>query len=301
MSPRRKPPGERHGDAIEAPSEYGFVTTDSPPPGAVRARRDRDAPSPGKGPLAPLWAGLKLTVGLAIVASISLAIAWGAHRYALTSPRFAIREFRVAGNRHHSEGQLTRLSGVGPGQNLFSVDTDAAEQRILESPWVKRAKVGRELPGTLRIEVEERDAVALAVIEDALYLVTREGEPFKELGDKDPSDLPVLTGIAGRDLAVDRARAVERLSVGLGVLREYATLPTSRIYEAEEVHLREDGSVVLTIGKRGITLHLGTPPVRQKLLMGARILAKLQPGGELPGILFLDNEAHPERVVVRMR
>ena len=48
-------------------------------------------------------------------------------------------------------------------------------------------------------------------------------------------------------------------------------------------------------------LHLGAGPFRQKLMMAARIMAKLQATGELPGIIFLDNQARPERVVVRMR
>jgi cell division protein FtsQ len=298
---RRKTRGSTHGAAVEAPSEFGFITSESPIPGQVA---DRSAPAVGlgrRGPLAVLWQGLKLSVGLLVVASISVAIAWGAHRYALTTPRFSIREFDVKGNRHHSADQLARIAGVQRGQNLFAVDASSAEQHLLENPWVRQAKVGRALPGTLRIEVVERDAIAEATIEDALYLVTPEGEPFKVVEPGDPTDLPVITGLGARDLAVDRARAIDRFGIALEVLREYQEQPLSRVYEAEEVHLSPDGSVVLTIGKRGIALHLGTGPFRQKLLMAGRIFSKLSPGGELPGIVFLDNEAHPERVVVRMR
>jgi cell division protein FtsQ len=303
MSRRGKNARAAHGASFEAPSEYGFVTSDSPAPGPVaeRAVPDATAERVSRGPLAVLWAGLKLSAGLAVVASISVAIAWGAHRYALTTPRFAIKDFVVKGNQHHSGDQLARIAGVERGQNLFSVDTTVAERRLLENPWVRRAKVGRELPGTLRIEVAERQAVAVATLEDSLYLVTPEGEPFKAVEAGDPTDLAVITGIGPRDLAVDRARAVDRLGVALEVLREYDGLPLARVYEAEEVHLVADGTVVLTIGKRGTTLYLGAGPFRQKLLMAARIIGKLQASGELPGIIFLDNEAHPERVVVRMR
>lgn len=293
----------RHGAAFDAPSEYGFVTGDSPPPGAVaeRVNGGDGAVRPRRDPWAMLWAGVKLSVGFAIVLSISLAIAWGAHRYALTTPRFRVRDFDVRGNRHFSAGEVARIAGVERGLNLFAVDTDAAEAKLLESPWIRRAKMSRALPGTLRIEVAEREASAVASIEDVLYLVTPEGEPFKVVEPNDPSDLPVLTGVSARDLAVDRARAVERLALGLEIVREYESLPLSRTFEMEEAHLSPDGSVVLTVGKRGTTLHLGMGPFRQKLLMAARIVTKLSAGGEMPGIVFLDNEAHPERVVVRMR
>jgi cell division protein FtsQ len=292
-----------HGATFEAPSEFGFVTSESPPPGPVTAKAASTGEDAGAPPSvgAVVLSALKLSIGLAVVASISVAIAWGAHRYALTTPRFAVREIDVRGNRHHAAAQLAKIAGLERGQNLFSVDTGEAERRLLNNPWVRQARVGRTLPGTLRIDVAEREAVAAATLEDSLYLVTPEGEPFKAIETGDPADLPVITGVGPRDLAVDRARAVDRLAVAIEVLREYAALPMSKVYEAEEVHLVADGSVVFTIGKRGTTLYLGKGPFRQKLLMAARVIGKLQASGELPGIVFLDNEAHPERVVVRMR
>jgi cell division protein FtsQ len=289
-----------HGAAVDAPGEFGFVTGESPPPGRVepRGKAERGAPT---SPVAIVLGALKLSVGVVVVAAISAAIAWGAHRYAVTTPRFAIRQLDVRGNRHHGTDQLARLAGIERGQNLFAVDAVAAERRLLENPWVRTAKVGRELPSTLRIEVTEREVAAVAVLEGGLFLVTPEGEPFKEAEAGDPGDLPVITGVGPRDLALDRARAVERIGVGLEVLREYESLPVGKTFEPEEVHLEPGGAVTLTVGKRGMTLALGTGPFRQKLLMAARVIAKVQATGELPGIVFLDNEAHPERVVVRMR
>jgi hypothetical protein len=35
--------------------------------------------------------------------------------------------------------------------------------------------------------------------------------------------------------------------------------------------------------------------------MAERVISELRQKGRAPGIVFLDNEAHPERVVVRMR
>jgi cell division protein FtsQ len=297
---KSKPASARHGAGVDAPDE--FVLSESPPPAAVGPRTRADAPASRPSGLAVLWAGAKLAFGLAVVASLSIALAWGAHRYALSTPRFAIRDIEVKGNRHHSGDQIARLAGLARGQNLFSIEASVAEKKLLENPWIQKAKVGRELPGRLLLDVVERDAVAVATLEDgSLYLLTAEGEPFKAVEAGDPSDLPIVTGIGPQDLAIDRARAVDRLAVGLEVIREYEGLPISRVHEAQEVHLESDGAVVLTVGKRGISLHIGQGPFRQKLLMAARVIGKLQASGEVPGIVFLDNEAHPERVVVRMR
>ena len=61
------------------------------------------------------------------------------------------------------------------------------------------------------------------------------------------------------------------------------------------------GDVSLTVGKAGITVHVGKGPWRKKLLMAERVIGQMEKKGRVPGIVFADNVAHPERVVVRMR
>jgi cell division protein FtsQ len=143
--------------------------------------------------------------------------------------------------------------------------------------------------------------VALAAIVDGLYVVSSDGEPFKPLDRGDPVDLPVVTGISPAGLARDRARELERLSLGLEVLRQYKRLGLARTYAAEEVSLEPGGGVRLVVGSEGITLCLGGDALRQRLLMAERVVLETRAAGRLPGIVFADNVAHPERVVVRMR
>jgi cell division protein FtsQ len=132
-------------------------------------------------------------------------------------------------------------------------------------------------------------------------LVTSEGEPFKEQKPEDPTDLPLLTGVSAGDWARDREGAEERLRSGVDLVRQYERLGLSRVHPAEEVHLSATGHTVLTVGRQGIALELGRAPFARKLAMAADVVGSLAAKGRTPGIVFLDNEAHPERVVVRMR
>jgi cell division protein FtsQ len=161
--------------------------------------------------------------------------------------------------------------------------------------------VTRDLPRVLRIEIKEREPAALSVFNERLYLVTADGEPFKALSPGDPADFPLITGASVDGMSRDRARELDRVRVGLEVLEQYGRVPLSKTQPAQEVHLADSGDVTLTAGKEGITFELGRDGYRRKLLMGEQVVAEMRKKGRSPGIVFLDNQAHPERVVVRMR
>jgi len=284
---------------VSAPVEESYVQQESPIPVQVAP-----AAASGRAPRARrrswlvafnlLWTG-------AVIGLSTAGVAWGAYRYALTSPRFAVREFQIEGTRRLSDSNVLAEAGLRVGQNVFAVDTAAAERRLLDDPWISAVRVTRRLPAALRVEVTEREAGAVVVLRNRLWLVTKTGEPFKELHKGDPSDLAVVTGISsvgtGRDLRTER----HRLATAMEVLRHYERSALFRTYPPQEVHVTEGGDVVLTIGRSGIALHLGDGPWAKKLAMAERVLNKVRGRGRSPGIVFLDNRAHPERVVVRMR
>jgi cell division protein FtsQ len=294
-------PRNLHGKAIEAPPEHGSLPSTPLKPN-LRTKRSLPEDAAPPAPVWPsVWSALKLLSGVLVVILASSAVAWGAYRYALTTPRFAVRNLQIEGSRRLSEEQIAKLSGVELGRNIFQLNTDEAERKLLLDPWVREVKITRQLPATLRIEFSEREPFALAAIADELYLLTKAGEPFKRFEPGDPYDLPVVTGISREGLAKDRKLEVERINGALEVLRSYERVPLSQVHPAEEVNLSEDGAASLSVGNSGITLQLGKAPWRKKLLMACRVFDQLARKGRTPGIVFLDNQAHPERVVVRLR
>lgn len=296
MTNRRKPRSAEHGQYVAAPDELG-LGHDGPDPeefGSGTARRS--------GRLGErLLAVARVLAGVGIVIGAASGVAWGAYRYAQSSPRFAITKIEVEGAERLTPDQIARIGGVVRGTNIFALDTQLSEKRLLDNPWIEEVKVTRELPQRVNVVLREREAVALGTIGDGLYLVSRSGEPFKRLEEGDPHDLPAVTGISAENMARDRAREIDRIGRALDILRQYERVPLSKVHPAQELHLAEGSEVVLTVGKAGIALHLGQGPWRKKLLMAERVLGQLQNRGQAPGVVFLDNEAHPERVVVRMR
>src|SRR5207302_6854353 len=76
------------------------------------------------------------------------------------SPVFQARQIEVSGTTHLSRAEVLRLAHVGSGTNLLWFHADSIERRLEHSPWIARATVARSLPSTLRIQIEERSAVA---------------------------------------------------------------------------------------------------------------------------------------------
>jgi cell division septal protein FtsQ len=251
--------------------------------------------------LATVAPAAKLGLGVLLVLGTAGATVFGGYRLALGSSQFAVRHVELDASRRSSEREVLEQAGVRIGDNLLALDIRAAEQRLLSNPWVRSVNIARKLPHTLRVQLVEREALALASLDGSLFLVEASGEPFKAWQEGDVGDLPVLTGVTLDALGKDRAGAVARLATGLSVLSHYDRLPVSQLHRAQEVNLSPDGSVVLSVGARGVSLHLGQGPWPKKMLMVAEVMRTFENKRELPGVVFLDNALHPERVVVRMR
>jgi cell division protein FtsQ len=298
---RRSRPAKARAEVIDAPSDPILGGDDSPLPGpATTSLR------PAPGATAKRFEGrvsraLQLVAGAAVVVAASISVAWGARRYVTTSPRFAVRTVLVEGERRRSAVAVAEAAGVAVGKNIFALDLHHAGQLLAQDPWIERATVTRKLPSTVAISVVEREAYAAAVISGELYLANRDGDLFKKLGEDDPSDLPVVTGITAEQIARDRAGVVLAVKRVLDVVEDFERTGIAKRYPVEELHLEKDGVLTVTIGKEAIALHLGMPPYRDKIEQGSRVLNEVARRKANAQVIFLDNDAHPERVVVRMR
>jgi cell division protein FtsQ len=227
-------------------------------------------------------------------------MALGARRYVKTSPRFAVTEISVTGTHRRSPEEITNVAELAPGANIFGVDTARARAHVLSDPWVKDATVEKKLPGKLTISVVEKEPAVLVASGDT-YLYTRDGQPIKALEARDPADFPIITGIATQMLLDDRDGTAKMVKGALDFTESYERTGLGQRAPIEELHYDKDGSMSVIVGKSGTVMAMGHPPYKRKLDQAVRIFAELDRRGQKPDTLYLDNEAHPERVVVRMR
>jgi cell division protein FtsQ len=265
------------------------------PPDAPRA-----APSGAPRAVPRVLSTLRTLAGIALVTSASIGVAWVARKHVVTSPRFAVTEVDVVGNERRPAEFLVGESGISVGSNVFATNLDGARARLLADPWIADATLARRLPGTILVQVTERKAVALVALGDT-FLATAEGEPFKKLEPGDPVDLPLVTGLRPESLADDRTGAMQTIRRAIDLAAEYDHGALAKRSPLEEVHVEPDGAFTLVVGRSATQLVLGGPPFRRKIDQAARVVAELDRRGAKADAIMLDNDAKPDRVVVRMR
>jgi len=252
---------------------------------------------------------LRAIVGLTLVIGIGTSVVWGARRYVRTSARFAVGEIITSGGKRRGPEDIASIANVTKGQNIFSIDLDRSRARLTADPWIQSAELTRQLPNTISIRVIEREAagiVALAAVgttmgTEGTYLVTRDGAIIKRLEPGDPLDYHVVTGVTLKALTEDREGATRTIRFALDLAYDYDRCPLAQRSPIEEVHVEPNGDMTLIVGKSGVVVRMGGAPYRRKLDQAVRIVAELDRRGAKPDTIMLDDEARPERVVVRMR
>jgi len=252
---------------------------------------------------------------LAVVVFLAAAAAGGrqAIRHVIASPRFAVRDIRVGPTAHVTPDELRELAGVRIGDRLLAVDPDVVAARLTTHPWIVSARVRRELPSALAIEVTERHAVASALL-GALYLLDDSGRPFKRATFEEADGLPVLTGITRDQYAAMRPTSEAAFRETLSLLGAYAgasdgrpeisdpgTVSAPARPKLSEIHVDPRAGFTLVLFDGGGEIRLGRGDWASKLAAFDRILGALGPRGPAAlATVYLDG-APSERVTLRLK
>jgi cell division protein FtsQ len=220
-------------------------------------------------------------------------------RHVMASPRFALREVAVTPTTRITRDEILALAAVNEGDRLLALDTDVIAGRVAEHPWIAEARVRRELPSGLRIDVVERRAAAVVAL-GALYLVDDAGRPFKRATMEEADGLPVITGI-------ERALYVDERAAGEAAFREALALTALWRARAErpplsEVNIEPRHGFTVFLLDGGAEVRLGRGDYERKLASLDRIVAAVKTSGAGVGairVVHLDG-TNANHVPVRM-
>lgn len=113
----------------------------------------------------------------------------------LQSPLSYIRTIQVEGNSFLQDNEIVKQANLTDNKNIWTIDTDAVESILNDSPIIASAKVSRKLPWTVSITVEEYELVGYTQKESTYYPVLGNGTTLQSMAKKTYNgDAPLLKG-----------------------------------------------------------------------------------------------------------
>lgn len=163
-----------------------------PSPKSASKRKKSSARKIRRRPAPPIWLQRSAKIGLVLsvmivgiggpvwlwssgwvtrtVAQIDRAMMAQSVRLGLT-----VQDVSLEGRQFARRGDIVRALGVKRGDPILRFELSAMRQRLLDLPWVRDAHVERHLPDRIRIEIEEREPMALWQRNGKLVLVDNYG------------------------------------------------------------------------------------------------------------------------------
>lgn len=145
---------------------------------------------------------------MATVVAVVLALVLGMSIF------FKVSEVTVAGAQKYSAWDVREASGIRDGENLLTLNKSKIGGKITTKlPYVKQVRIGRKLPGTVKIEIQEMDVV-YAILDDSdhWWLMDSTGKLIESVSASDAKGYTLIQGVRVQSpVAGSQAVAVEAI------------------------------------------------------------------------------------------
>lgn len=176
------------------------------------------------------------------------------------SPVLGVRSIEIVGNLTVASERIKQQAGVADLHPLATVDLAGVESRVLGIRQLASAKVDRVWPGTLKIEVVEREPVAAIPAGGKFAVIDKQGVVI-EVKDAAPFMLPLLK--------VDRPAAGDPAT--MAALQVVQALPPVVAGKVRQVRAASAEGVTLELSDGRTVIWGGTDRPKEK----GRILVSL--------------------------
>ncbi len=214
-------------------------------------------------------------VRLLIILGVVGGLVWFAQ-----SPFLSVATVEATGHTRVDVDAVLTAHGVVEGRPMLVIDVGGAEAALQSDPWVDQARVAREWPTRVVVQVVEREPAATAELADGSWLVAADGTLLEttpeETRGQPVASFPSLTSEAAVD-DLELEAAVEYLAALPGELRRGARVG--------------DGPEGLEATVAGFTVRLGRPfDMEQKATVTA---AMIESGVEEGSVITVVAPASP--------
>lgn len=203
---------------------------------------------------------------LAVVVFVLLA----AGALIIRAPFLSVDSVEVNGVVYADAAAVADILDGLEGQPMLTLDTASITRRLEALPWVLDARVEREWPRGVRVEIAERTPLAVYGATDGLWrVVDDEGRVLVKLEGR-PVEVLLLDG--GGPALEPGATVPETLA---GAVRVARALPPSLKARTLALTVTPEGEYALRLQPQGTVLLGSADDIRDKLVATLTVLAKV--------------------------
>jgi len=190
----------------------------------------------------------------------------------IRAPFLSVDQVDVSGAVYTDRAVVADIVEELQGEPMLTLDTGAVARKLEALPWVLKARVERDWPRAVRVELAERTPLAVYGASDGIWrVVDEEGRVLTTLEGR-PVEVLLLNGPGPALQAGDTVS--EPLA---GAVRIARALPLSLRARTLELAFTQNGEYELHLQPKG-TVVLGTADdIRDKLIATLTVLAKVDP------------------------
>jgi cell division septal protein FtsQ len=201
-----------------------------------------------------------LGIGLSAIFTLTLVglVLWrGGHwllgRLIYENDTFAIHQIDAQTDGVLTGETIRRWAGVKTGENLMALDLMSVKRKLESQPPIESVAVERVLPGTLKLNVSEREPIAQTLVTfgravggltQAVYDFDQDGFTMIPLDSQwrtapPPANerLPILDGVKGGDVQLGRPVDSPQIQAALRLLVEFDHSPMTGIVEFQRINV----------------------------------------------------------------
>jgi cell division protein FtsQ len=180
--------------------------------------------------------------------------------------------------------EITVLSDIKKGTNIFTTKLSDAKEKIRTNPWVKRVKIKRSLPDTIKINVINKNVRLMSRKDNVVYYIDDNGVIIDKLLPGLSFDVPIVEtkGLNYLD-AIDIINRINKS----GWINEH---------DISEIFVSRD-FITLYLIDEDIQINLNTSNLEQSVVNAKKVMADLEEKGERASLI--DASISDNRIFVR--
>ena len=230
-----------------------------------------------------------------------------------SSSVFAVRTVSATATQHVNQQDIATATAPSLGVNLLKLSTGSIEKALAALPYVREAKVYRDFPNTLEVQLVEYEPVArLQAGEGNVWLVSDDGRALEKITPPRGYTLPLVIPAENLSLAAGD-KLPEEIVSALPIVRLLAkdtvvgneddgsvtkNSLADRLPDIKQVAVSAAGDLTLVLAD-GSELRLGAPTeLERKLTVAADIIQQCLRDGKK--VQYIDVSV-PERAAVKAK